>query len=327
MASQHSQHHSHKRTPSEHSAHGHSHPHQHFHHHSGKKAPSAIWKAIAVTLLFMGVEAVGGWLANSLALLSDAAHMFADVGAMLLSLFAIWVARRPSTHTMSFGYHRAEIIGALFSGLSIWFISGLLVYEAVLRMSSPPDVKGPLVFGVAAIGLIANLAAMRALESARAENINVRAAYLHVISDVLGSIGAMVAGLILWFTGWKPIDPIITIVFSALMLLSSWGLVRDSIAVLMESTPRHIDSRKIRKRLTELTGVQEAHDLHIWSVSSGRLALSVHLVSERNESTLLKEANHLLEEEFEILHTTIQVEHPKHFSSERCYDCLPKDGS
>lgn len=311
----------------------HSHPHGHDHHdhahaggghahHHGGKAPAAIVKAMVITILFMVVEFVGGWFSNSLALISDAAHMLTDVGAMLLSLFALWIARRPITPSMSFGYHRAEILGALISGLMIWLISGVLIYEAIIRMQSPPEVQGPIVFVVAVIGLIANLVSMWVMHHAKDENLNVRAAYLHLLADSLGSVGAIIAGAVLWLTDWRPIDPIITIVFAGLMLVSSWGLVKEAIEVLMESTPGHIDPEQIQKELQALPNVREAHDLHIWSVSSGRLALSVHLVTDAPE-TVLHAANDHLERNYGIVHTTIQVEHPEQFQSKRCYDCMP----
>ncbi len=294
----------------------------HHHHHGTADAPGAIHRAMGVTIAFMLIEAVGGWYANSLALLTDAAHMLTDVGAMLLSLFAIWIARRPSTKKMSFGYHRAEILGALVSALMIWLIAGFLVYEAILRMKEPPEVNGPIVFVVAAVGLAANLGAMRMLFSAKDSNINVRAAYLHMLSDALGSIGAVIAGAVLWATGWRAIDPIITILFSVLMLASTWSLIKEAVTVLMESAPAHVDPHRVQEDLEALEGVHEVHDLHIWSVSSGKPALSVHLIAaETDSTTLLERANALLSERYGIRHTTIQVEHPDSFNSKRCYDC------
>jgi cobalt-zinc-cadmium efflux system protein len=270
----------------------------------------------------MVIELVGGWLSNSLALVSDAAHMLTDVGAMLLSLFALWFSKRPSTPTMSFGYHRAEILGALLSVMLIWMISGVLIYEAFVRLQSPPEVKGPLVLIVAVIGLGANLFSMWMLHGAKGENINIRAAYLHLLSDALGSVGAIVAGAVLWLTAWQPIDPLITILFAVLMLVSSWSLLKETIGVLMESTPTHMDPTQVTQDLIAIQGVVECHDLHIWSVSSGKLALSVHLIS-RETDALLDEAHKILKAKYGITHTTIQIEHPEKFKSERCYDCLP----
>lgn len=307
----------------------HDHNHNHGHHRDGHhnhplqgNAPQVILRAIVITLIFMVIEFVGGWLSNSLALISDAAHMLTDIGAMTLSLFAFWVARRPVTWAMSFGYHRAEILGALLSGLLIWLIAGMLTYEAILRLHSPPEVTAPVVFVVATIGLAANLFSMWMLHSAKQDNLNVRAAYVHLLSDSLGSVGAIVAGIVLWLTDWRPIDPLITILFAGLMLFSSWSLVKEAVGVLMESTPSSVDPTQVQKDLQALGGVQEAHDLHIWTVSSGRLALSVHLVSEIPQDVLTT-ANTLLKEKYGIIHTTIQIEHPTQFQSERCYDCVP----
>ena len=317
--SRHGHGHGHDRHEQEHT----SHPHLHLgltHPHG--TAPRLIWQAIFITLVFMFVELIGGWLSNSLALVSDAAHMLTDIGAMFLSLFAIWFARRPTTLTMSFGYHRAEILGALFSVMLIWMVSGVLIYEALVRLQSPPEVKGPLVVIVATIGLGANLLSMKMLHGAKGENINIRAAYLHLLSDSLGSVGAILAGLVLWLTNWHPIDPLISILFAILMLVSSWSLMKETISVLMESTPTHVDPKKVTADLHALPGVEESHDLHIWSVSSGKLALSVHLISRETE-VLLERAHTLLKDKYSISHTTIQIEHPDRFQSERCYDCVP----
>lgn len=314
-------HHSHM--PQNHgSGHDHGQGRSHFHFHSSS-APQAIFRAMGVTLLFMVIEAIGGWYSNSLALLSDAAHMLTDVGAMLLSLFAIWVSRRPSTQKMSFGYHRAEILGALVSGLTIWLLAGILVFESFHRLRSPQEVQGGVVSIVATIGLLANILSMRMLHHAQHENMNAKAAYLHMLSDALGSIGAIVAGLVLYFYDWRPIDPIVTIFFSLLMLVSSWELVREAVAVLMESTPSGIDSEAVKLDLQALNQVKEAHDLHIWTVSTGRMALSVHLVTEGPSDQVLRAAMELLESKYGIIHTTIQIEQPATFQSERCYDCVP----
>lgn len=299
--------------------HGHSHGH---HSHGAGDAPKALVRALVITAIFMVIEMVGGYLSNSLALISDGAHMLTDIGAILMSLFAVWMAKRPSTPTMSFGYHRAEILGALASGLLIWGIAGVLIYEAVSRFDSPPAVNGPIVFWVALIGLGANLVSMRMLHSAKHSNMNVRAAYLHLLADSLGSVGAVIAGLVLWLTDWRPIDLIVTILFALLMLVSSWQLVKEAVGILMESAPRGVDPEKVKQDLETLPDVQEVHDLHIWTVASGRLALSVHLISgSASPSELLSKAHERLKSRHNIIHTTIQVEHPGEFSSERCYDC------
>jgi cobalt-zinc-cadmium efflux system protein len=304
--------------------HGHGYGHGHGHDHGPKDAdsvPRALRRALAVTALFMAVEFVGGWWANSLALISDAAHMLTDVGALSLSLFAWYVSRKPSSPQMSFGYQRAEILGALASGLVIWLLAGVLVFEAVSRFRSPPAVDAPVVVGVGVIGLAANLASLFFLRRGRRDNMNVRAAYLHVVADSLGSVAAILSGVVLWLTDFRLIDPIVTLAFAALILFSSWRLVRDSVNVLMESTPAGIDAEAVRAELQAIAGVREAHDLHIWTVSSGKLALSVHLVATGDPAQVLAQANAVLEARYRILHTTIQIEHPEQFRSERCYDC------
>jgi cobalt-zinc-cadmium efflux system protein len=301
-------------------AHGHGHAHVHGMHGAGA-APRALRKAILVTFVFMLLELVGGYISNSLALTTDGLHMGADVAAMAFSLFAIWISERPKTARMSFGYYRAEILGALASGLGIWLISGFLFYEAIIRLQNPPEVQGRIVFVIATIGLCANLLSMKMLHSTTHENMNVRAAYLHLVSDALGSLGAVIAGAVIWWSGWRMIDPLISILAAALMLWSSWGLVRDAVNVLMESTPSGIDPERVRLGLSALPGVTEVHDLHIWAVASGRMALSVHIIAAGEPEILLSSANELLETQHQIIHTTIQVEHPERFASERCYDC------
>jgi cobalt-zinc-cadmium efflux system protein len=291
----------------------------------GGRIGRSLRAALSVTLVFLGVEAVAGWWANSLALLSDAAHMLTDVGALGLSLFTHWVARQPSSPRASFGFHRAEILGALVSGLSIWLLAGVLLWEAAERLASPPEVKGPVVFAVACVGLAANVVSLFFLNPVRGESINARAAYLHLLFDCLGSLGAVLAGTLLWWKGWRLADPLVTIALSILMLWSSWGLVREAVEELMERTPSHLDPEQVRRTLRELEGVQEVHDLHIWSVGSGRTALSAHLLlsegAERSGGRVLREAQQQLEERFAIRHTTLQVEEPGEFQPERCYDC------
>jgi len=268
----------------------------------------------------MAVEFAAGWIANSLALLSDAGHMMMDAGALGLSLFAAWVAKRPGSPSMSFGYHRAEILGALANGLLVWLLAGVLIYEAGSRFQAPPSVDGTIVAWTAFAGLVANLVSMRILHSRRADSLNVRAAYLHLFTDCLGSVGALISGLLVWKLGWLVADPIVTVIVALLMLYSSWRVIRESVGVLMQETPPHLDAADVLVELQALPGVQEAHDLHIWAVSTGRLALSVHLISPEGEGVLTR-ANALLEEKYAIVHTTIQVEHPERFRSERCYDC------
>ncbi len=288
-----------------------SHSHAHI-----KALHAALWIAV----IFMIIEVVGGWLANSLALISDALHMFTDVGALLLGLIVSKIAHRPSTPTMSYGYQRAEILGALVSSVSLWALCGVLTYEAIHRFFQPEEVEGKLVFIVATAGLIANLVMLKLLHPSKGQSLNVRAAYLHVVSDLLGSVGVVISGIILWVFGWNLIDPIITLLFTLFILRGSGKVIRESISILMESTPEGIDPTAVKRALAEVEGVQEVHDLHIWSASVHKVALSVHLVTE-TPSKVLTQARECLEKTFGICHATIQVEDPKAFEPRYCYDC------
>lgn len=287
--------------------------HTHCHH---RALNISIW----VALLFMIIEVAGGWIANSLALISDALHMFTDVGALLLSLIVSHIAKWPSTQSMSYGYHRAEILGALVSSVSLWVLSGVLVYEAMMRILHPEIVEGPIVFVIASIGLIANLIMMRVLHPSQGHSLNMRAAYLHVMGDLLGSIGVILSGLILWTTGWNLIDPIITIVFTCTILFSSAKVIRQSLSVLMESTPEEVDPAQVHQTLLQISGVKEVHDLHVWSASKHKIVLSVHLIADPDKD-VLGPAHKALEEKHGIRHMTIQVENPASFQPRYCYDC------
>lgn len=280
----------------------------------------ALNTALFIAGFFMVVEVIGGIVANSLALISDALHMFTDVGALVLSLIVLRIVHLPSTPKMSYGYHRAEILGALASALSLWVLCGVLIYEAIRRLMAPPEVQGPIVFVIASIGLIANLFMMRTLHSHSKESLNIRAAYLHVLGDLLGSVGVIIGGAILWFTHWNPIDPIISILFALGIVYGSGKIIRQTLYVLMESTPEGYDPIAIEKELQSIPGVKEVHDLHVWAVSAKKVALSAHLVAEDTQ-TALKEAHRLIEKKYNISHMTIQVEDPVHFDPTYCYDC------
>lgn len=287
--------------------------------HHSRAVQIALW----IAFFFMLLELAGGWIANSLALISDGLHLFTDVGAFLLSLLALRIARWPSTLEMSYGYHRAEILGALASAVSLWVLSGVLIYEAIGRLFHPEEVQGPLVFAIATVGLFANLLMMRVLHHSQHHNLNVRAAYLHVLGDLLGSVGVILSGIILWLTNWSPIDPLITILFAGQIIYTSSKLIKQTVNILMEGSPEGLDIAGLQKDLSALPGVKEVHDLHTWAVSSNRAALSVHLVSER-PSQSLNAAHKLLEEKYKIQHMTIQVEDPAHFEPKYCYDCNGK---
>lgn len=297
----------------------HSHPHT-----KSERGKRALWWALLITTLFAIIQLIGGWLARSLALLADAAHMTTDVAALSLSLFALWIAKRPPSPRMTFGFYRAEILGAMISGMGLWVICFFLIYEAVRRLLSPHPVEGELVFIIACITLVFNCINIALLHRSRGENLNIRAAYLHILSDLLGNLGVLIAGGLIWLTQWNWIDPIITFLMTLLILFSSGRMLKEALEILMEATPRGLDVQEIAKALEKIEGVQEVHDLHLWTVSSGRIALSVHLVGAE-EHSLLQKSRDLLMNQFKIEHTTIQVEPPDEFHRSSCYDCLQLD--
>lgn len=272
-----------------------------------KESKKLKW-ATYIALFFMLVELVGGIIAHSLALISDALHMFTDVGAFVLSLIVLRIAKKPSTKKLTFGYQRAEILGALASGLTLWALCGVLIYEAVVRLIAPHEVSGGIVFIIALIGLLSNLAMMKILhghEHDHEEQINVKAAYIHVLGDLLGSIGVIASGILIYFTGWNIIDPVITLIIALMILITSGKILKKTIQILMEGTPPGIHYDEVEKSLLSIPSVTEVHDLHIWSLSTKQRSLSAHLVSEKN---VLKEAEKLINEKYNIHHITLQID-------------------
>jgi len=263
-----------------------------------------------ITLLYTLVEIIGGFLTQSLALLADAGHMLSDAGALGLSLFALWLADRPPTPEKTYGYHRAEILAALANGLTLWLIAGLIFHEAYHRFFSPPEVKGLGMLSIATIGLFVNLGVALLLRKGANESLNLKGVSLHVLSDALGSMGAIAAALIILLTGWNLADPLISILIGLLILYSSWGLVRESVDILMEATPKEIKLDEVRAALKEIPGVQEVHDLHVWCLTSGQYALSAHAVVKgpSQEQWILNQARRMLNDQFKIGHMTLQLE-------------------
>jgi cobalt-zinc-cadmium efflux system protein len=265
---------------------------------------------LGITLCFLLIEAVGGWLTGSLALLADAGHLLGDAGALLLALFAMRLVHRPATTTRTYGYQRAEILAALINGLLLWLIAGLVWHEAFHRLQAPPPVRGPGMTAIAAAGLLANLFNYALLVSSDRRNLNIRAAIMHLLGDILGSVGALVAGLLVWLTGWTLADPIVGLLIGGLILVTSWGVVKDSIDVLMESTPKEIDVPAIMTALGTVPGLEEVHDLHVWCLRSGVHALTMHgVIGEQvDDAAILSEMTRLLGDRFNIHHTTIQLD-------------------
>jgi cobalt-zinc-cadmium efflux system protein len=265
---------------------------------------------LAITASYCLVEFAGGVLTNSLALLSDAGHMFADVAAIGLSLFAMRLAQRPPTASKTFGYHRVEILAALVNALFLWVIVGLIFLEAYHRFLSPPAVRSVGMIAIAAIGLGVNIASLLVLRGSQAESLNIRAAFVHVLGDALGSVGAVGAGIAILVADWSVADPLASVAIGLLILYSSWEIIRDAVDILMQSAPRGMRVEEVEDCLLQIQGVRQVHDLHIWSLTSGRYHLSAHLVvgGENEPHLIVDTAQRRLHERFCIDHTTVQVD-------------------
>lgn len=265
--------------------------------------------ALVITALVMVVELVGGWLAGSLALLADAGHMLADAAALAVALFAAWIAHRPATAQRSFGFMRLEILAALVNGAVLIVIAIGIGLEAWRRLQSPQPVNGQLLLGVASVGLVANIAAVAILHRGHQHSLNQKGAYLHVLGDLLGSVGALLAGVIVLATGWTVADPTISLLIGVLILVSAWRLVKESTDVLLEATPTHIALSDVHERIASLPGVESVHDLHLWTVTSGVVAMSGHLVVKNpTDNQPILEAVQDRMRALGIAHVTVQVE-------------------
>ncbi|OGO45368.1 MAG: hypothetical protein A2Z05_03280 [Chloroflexi bacterium RBG_16_60_22] len=268
--------------------------------------------ALGIIVVFMIVEVAGGVLSNSLALIGDAGHMLTDALALGLSLFAINLAGRPANQTKTYGYHRAEIMAALANGTVLILVSIYIFYQAYQRFMETPAVKPPLMLAVAGIGLVANLAAMSLLRKSRSRSLNIKAAFWHIVGDTVSSVGVIAAGLIILFTGWYLADPIIAVIIGFIILWGAVRIVRESADILLEAVPEHIRIEKVEAAVKGIPGVEDMHDVHIWTITSGIYALSAHLSIEDqmvSQSTeILSKVNRLLADDFAITHTTLQME-------------------
>ncbi|MGE0353973.1 MAG: cation diffusion facilitator family transporter [Gemmatimonadales bacterium] len=278
----------------------------------GRPVPPAtrrLWWVLALTGGFMLVEAVGGYLSGSLALLADAGHMLTDVAALGLALFSASMARRPADANKTYGYYRYEILAALVNGAALFGIAIWVVIEAIGRLSQPPQIRTGLFLAVAAAGLAANIVALLLLHGSSRQSLNSRGVYLHVLGDALGSVGALGAAAIIALTGWTPADPIASILLSLLILVGAWRLVRESTDVLLEAVPAHVSMTEVRDRMLEVPGVTAVHDLHVWTVGGGLIAMSGHAVvpSLPDHPTVLDEIRTCMAR-LGIGHVTIQIE-------------------
>jgi cobalt-zinc-cadmium efflux system protein len=292
-----------------HDGHGHDHAHDHAHTHGTDGGTRRLTFALGLTALFLVVEIVGGVLAHSLTLLADAGHMFTDVAALGLSLFVAWFSRQPGTPEKTYGYLRWEILAAFLNGSTLLAVSAGIIYEAIKRLQHPSVVESGLMLGVAAASVVTNLASAYVLHGGAAESLNMRGAYLHVLGDLLGGLGAVIAALVIRFAGWEWADPVASIVMTILIVRGSWRIVRESVDILLESTPSHISLGAVRAQLLALPGIESVHDLHVWSVTSGVVAMSAHALvrePERQQHAL----EHIIDAMrlFGIDHVTVQIE-------------------
>lgn len=281
----------------------------HLHQPATRESRRGLVLTLILVCLYMLAEVIGGLLSNSLALLADAGHMLSDAAALGLALFAIWMSRRPATSKRTWGFYRAEILAALVNGTALLVISTLIFIEAWQRFSAPPEVESGLMIAVATGGLAVNLVGLKVLSKHRDHSLNVRGAWLHVLTDALGSLQAIIAGLLIYRFGWLWLDPVASILIAALVTFSAWSLLRDSVAVLMEGSPAHIDVDEVREVLLGHAQVVDVHDLHIWTITSGMESLSAHVVVDPEaDEDLLRTLQKLLERRFGIEHVTLQLE-------------------
>lgn len=297
----------------------------HAHRRAHETSRRRLGAVLALTLTFLVVEAVGATLTNSLALLADAGHMLSDVAALSLALVANWYAARPPTARRTYGHVRAEVLAALANGLALAAVAVFVFVEAIQRLGEPPHVQGQGALLVATAGLAANLLAAWLLHQGGGHNLNEQGALLHVLSDALGSLGAMAAGALVWLSGWSAADALVSILIGLLVLGSSASLLRRTLAVLMEAAPSHIDPGEVGETMARVPGVATVHDLHVWTVASGFPALSAHVeASGRSSGEVLHHLQRVLRERFGLEHVTLQVESCEHPRDTACCEPDPR---
>jgi cobalt-zinc-cadmium efflux system protein len=310
--------------------HHHDHVHVHGHGHGHGADAAALRRALALIVAFMVVEIVAGLIASSLALLSDAAHMLTDAAALAVSLVAARLAARPARGAMTYGLGRAEILSAQANGLTMLVLGALIVYGAIAHLVSPPAVDGGVVLGVALAGIAVNLVAVRILAGPQAgepRSLNVEGSYRHILTDLFGFVATAAAAAVILATGFRRADAIASLLIASLMLYAAAGLLRASVRVMMEAAPAGLDPGEIGRALAAQPGVAEVHDLHVWEVTSGFPALSAHVVVDAGEDCheVRRGLSRLLEDRFELAHTTLQVEHARAAQPPLQIELAPRD--
>ncbi len=285
------------------------HDHNHSHSHNPQRLLLIV---LALNFVYMFAEAIGGWYANSLALLSDAGHMFADVAALALSLLAARFAARPATPNKTYGYYRMEILAALANGVTLIGVSLLICYEAYHRFYQAEAIQAKIMIPISVGGLLVNIISAKVLHRAHEHDLNLRGAFLHVMGDLLGSLAAIVAGLLILWKGWLWADPVFSVLICVLIVFSSWRLVTEAVNVLLEGTPSHINTAAVEAAMRTVAGVRDIHDLHIWTITSNRHSITAHVIINEgsNSYQILRELRELLSEKFKLSHSTLQMEDP-----------------
>lgn len=303
---------------------GHSHSHGSVPHGPNQGSVAALHQTrllivFGLTTTYLLVEVVGGILTNSLALLADAGHMLTDVLGLAMALFAIRFAQRPATPAKTYGFYRAEILAALANGILLFGIAGYILYEAYERFRAPGEIESLPMLVVAVGGLVVNIIGAWLLMGGSGESLNMRGAFLEVISDLLGSLGVIVAAIVIYFTGWWQVDPLISVGIGLFILPRTWILLKGALDVLLEATPAHIDVHKLQAAMSQVPGVVSVHDLHVWTITSGFVTMSGHVAaSGRAAGEVLHDEQALLKEQFEIEHATLQVESDDHADDGAC---------
>ena len=281
------------------------------HDHAAGANEKSLKIALALTSVFLVVELAGGFIAHSLALVSDAAHMFTDTAALAIALMAINIAKRPADSKRTFGYHRFEILAAAFNAMLLLVVAVYILWEACLRLKAPPEIGSNLMLGIAIVGLVVNLLSMKVLRGGQEESLNVKGAYLEVWADMIGSIGVILGAVLIKFTGWSWVDSAVAVLIGLWVVPRTVTLLKSSINILLEGVPEDIDLAKVKEALLGVPGVKSLHDLHVWSVTSGKTTLTVHLVTEPAtdvEADVLRTVRRRLADDFGIRHVTVQCE-------------------